>query len=72
MQLWAEHLRVAPGVVTNVVATARLLLSPGTSARVRPYDPAAGTDREPDFVCNVGFDTIDPFLACPEVRTAGV
>ncbi|MBI2906443.1 MAG: peptidoglycan-binding protein [Chloroflexi bacterium] len=44
MALWAEHLNVSPGAVADGVASAPLWTAPPAGARIRPYDPRAGTD----------------------------
>jgi phosphatidylserine/phosphatidylglycerophosphate/cardiolipin synthase-like enzyme/outer membrane protein OmpA-like peptidoglycan-associated protein len=44
MKLWAEHLNTTPAAVADGVASARLWLTPPAGARIRPYDPRAGTD----------------------------
>jgi phosphatidylserine/phosphatidylglycerophosphate/cardiolipin synthase-like enzyme len=62
MQLWAEHLTVAPGAVTDGVASASLWLAPPAGAHIMPYNPTAGTDTLPDSVCNAMRNTIDPYL----------
>ena len=44
MTLWAEHLGVAPAAVHDGVASLRLWTAPPPSARIRLYNPTAGSD----------------------------
>ncbi|HEU4364164.1 MAG TPA: phospholipase D-like domain-containing protein [Candidatus Krumholzibacteria bacterium] len=44
MALWAEHLNVTPSRVADGVASRSLWTTPPPGARVRPYNPRAGTD----------------------------
>lgn len=44
MQLWAEHLNVPAGSVSDGVLSARLWSAPPATARIRPYNPRAATD----------------------------
>jgi phosphatidylserine/phosphatidylglycerophosphate/cardiolipin synthase-like enzyme len=44
MRLWAEHLNVSPGAVLDGAASVSLWTAPPPGARIRPYNPWAGTD----------------------------
>lgn len=72
MQLWAEHLDVAPAVVADGVTSAGMWLSPSARAHVRRYDPTASSDRVPDFVCSGLLNRIDPSMTCPQPLVAAV
>jgi hypothetical protein len=43
--LWAEHLNTSPSFVADPIQSAGLWLAPPTGARIKPYDPFAGTDK---------------------------
>jgi phosphatidylserine/phosphatidylglycerophosphate/cardiolipin synthase-like enzyme len=64
MQLWAEHLNVSPAAVTDGVISASLWRRPPPGARIRPYNPTAGSDAR---LLNCGSPTtrnvIDPEIA---------
>jgi phosphatidylserine/phosphatidylglycerophosphate/cardiolipin synthase-like enzyme len=69
MRLWAEHLRVPPALLRDGVASASLWVHPPAGARIRPYDPNAGTDplwQQPDFMFDsIGDPSGDGVPACP-------
>src|SRR6185437_3193719 len=44
IQLWSEHLGVAPAAVFDGVTSAALWTTPSATAHIRPYNPTAGTD----------------------------
>jgi hypothetical protein len=44
MQLWSEHLGVKHAAVRDGVTSLALWTTPPASARIRPYNPTAGTD----------------------------
>jgi phosphatidylserine/phosphatidylglycerophosphate/cardiolipin synthase-like enzyme len=58
MKLWSEHLNAPSSAVQDGVASVSLWTSPPTGARIRPYDPRAGTDSRAARL--VPWDVIDP------------
>jgi phosphatidylserine/phosphatidylglycerophosphate/cardiolipin synthase-like enzyme len=58
MALWAEHLNVPPSAVQDGVSSVSLWTSPPAGARIRPYDPRAGTASRTSSL--VPWGVIDP------------
>lgn len=76
MRLWAEHLRVAPATVRDGLASAGLWVRPPAGARIRPYNPTAGTSvtgLAADYAWNSVVDpSADALPVCPAASAAPV